>query len=92
MDGSHDLERAMQVTEKVLAAVYKKLSDNHIYLEGTLLKPNMVRFLIFYFMDSAFFEMPPRTYSETFYLAYFRCALVKTAQPNTPPTKSVKPP
>jgi fructose-bisphosphate aldolase class I len=42
MDGSHDLTRAMYVTEKVLAAVYKKLSDHHIYLEGTLLKPNMV--------------------------------------------------
>lgn len=27
---------------KVLAAVYKSLSDHHIYLEGTLLKPNMV--------------------------------------------------
>ncbi|XP_017376990.1 fructose-bisphosphate aldolase A-like [Cebus imitator] len=26
----------------VLAAVYKALSDHHIYLEGTLLKPNMV--------------------------------------------------
>ncbi|KAJ3326516.1 hypothetical protein HDU76_012861 [Blyttiomyces sp. JEL0837] len=42
MDGSHDLNRAMQVTEDVLAAVYKKLSDHQIYLEGTLLKPNMV--------------------------------------------------
>jgi fructose-bisphosphate aldolase class I len=30
------------VTEKVLAAVYKALSDHHIFLEGTLLKPNMV--------------------------------------------------
>jgi len=26
----------------VLAAVYKALSDHHVYLEGTLLKPNMV--------------------------------------------------
>jgi fructose-bisphosphate aldolase class I len=42
MDGDHDLERASYVTEKVLAAVYKKLSDHHILLEGTLLKPNMV--------------------------------------------------
>lgn len=42
MDGDHDLEVAVQVTQRVLAAVYKKLSDNHIYLEGTLLKPNMV--------------------------------------------------
>uniref|UniRef100_A0A671P3F0 Fructose-bisphosphate aldolase n=1 Tax=Sinocyclocheilus anshuiensis TaxID=1608454 RepID=A0A671P3F0_9TELE len=30
------------VTEKVLAAMYKALSDHHVYLEGTLLKPNMV--------------------------------------------------
>lgn len=42
MDGDHPLERAVYVTEKVLAAVYKKLSDHHVYLEGTLLKPNMV--------------------------------------------------
>lgn len=41
-DGDHDLERCQLVTEKVLAAVYKALSDHHIYLEGTLLKPNMV--------------------------------------------------
>jgi len=31
-----------KVTEKVLAAVYKALSDHNVYLEGTLLKPNMV--------------------------------------------------
>ena len=30
------------VTETVLAAVYKALNDHHVYLEGTLLKPNMV--------------------------------------------------
>ncbi|XP_013779179.1 fructose-bisphosphate aldolase-like [Limulus polyphemus] len=41
-DGPHDLVRAQKVTEKVLAAVYKALSDHHVYLEGTLLKPNMV--------------------------------------------------
>ncbi|XP_075888565.1 fructose-bisphosphate aldolase A-like [Nelusetta ayraudi] len=41
-DGDHDLERCQYVTEKVLAAVYKALSDHHVYLEGTLLKPNMV--------------------------------------------------
>lgn len=27
---------------QVLAACYKALSDHHVYLEGTLLKPNMV--------------------------------------------------
>jgi len=41
-DGNHDLQRCQYVTEKVLAAVYKALSDHHVYLEGTLLKPNMV--------------------------------------------------
>lgn len=41
-DGDHDLERCQKVSEKVLAALYKALSDHHVYLEGTLLKPNMV--------------------------------------------------
>jgi len=41
-DGDHDLKRCQYVTEVVLAAVYKALSDHHVYLEGTLLKPNMV--------------------------------------------------
>lgn len=41
-DGNHSLERCQKVTEKVLAAVYKALSDHNVYLEGTLLKPNMV--------------------------------------------------
>lgn len=41
-DGDHDLDRSQKVTETVLAAVYKALSDHHVYLEGTLLKPNMV--------------------------------------------------
>uniref|UniRef100_A0A1A9WAA9 Fructose-bisphosphate aldolase n=1 Tax=Glossina brevipalpis TaxID=37001 RepID=A0A1A9WAA9_9MUSC len=41
-DGDHDLERSQKVTETVLAAVYKALNDHHVFLEGTLLKPNMV--------------------------------------------------
>ncbi|MGH0173961.1 UNVERIFIED_CONTAM: hypothetical protein FKN15_073216 [Acipenser sinensis] len=41
-DGDHSLLRCQYVTEKVLAAVYKALNDHHVYLEGTLLKPNMV--------------------------------------------------
>uniref|UniRef100_R4G5J0 Fructose-bisphosphate aldolase n=1 Tax=Rhodnius prolixus TaxID=13249 RepID=R4G5J0_RHOPR len=41
-DGTHDLDRAQKVTETVLAAVYKALNDHHVFLEGTLLKPNMV--------------------------------------------------
>jgi len=41
-DGTHDIYTAQKVTEKVLSFVYKALQDHHIYLEGTLLKPNMV--------------------------------------------------
>ncbi|XP_068220323.1 fructose-bisphosphate aldolase-like [Palaemon carinicauda] len=41
-DGDHDLDRAQKVTETVLAFVYKALNDHHVFLEGTLLKPNMV--------------------------------------------------
>ena len=43
MDGKHSIERAAEVTERVLAAQYKALSDHHVMLEGTILKPNMVR-------------------------------------------------
>jgi len=41
-DGNHDINKCAAVTEKVLATVYKALSDHHVLLEGTLLKPNMV--------------------------------------------------
>jgi fructose-bisphosphate aldolase class I len=41
-DGDHDLYTAQRVTEEVLSFVYKALADHHIFLEGTLLKPNMV--------------------------------------------------
>lgn len=41
-DGVHDLATAQKVTEQVLAFTYKALMDHHVYLEGTLLKPNMV--------------------------------------------------
>jgi len=41
-DGDHDLDRAQKVTETVLSFVYKALNDHHVFLEGTLLKPNMV--------------------------------------------------
>ncbi|KAL8574240.1 hypothetical protein ACOMHN_065783 [Nucella lapillus] len=41
-DGEHELQVAQKVTEQVLAFQYKALADHHIFLEGTLLKPNMV--------------------------------------------------
>ena len=43
MDGAHSLERSAEVTQRVLAYQYKALADHHVLLEGTLLKPNMVR-------------------------------------------------
>ncbi|CAA2973945.1 fructose-bisphosphate aldolase 6, cytosolic [Olea europaea subsp. europaea] len=42
IDGPHDINKSADVTERVLAAVYKALNDHHVLLEGTLLKPNMV--------------------------------------------------
>lgn len=41
MDGDHNIETTARVQERVLAAVYKALSDNGVYLEGSLLKPSM---------------------------------------------------
>lgn len=43
MDGDFSVEVAAAATERVIAACYKALSDHHVLLEGTLLKPNMVR-------------------------------------------------
>jgi len=43
MDGDFSIETAAVATEKVIAACYKALSDHFVMLEGTLLKPNMVR-------------------------------------------------
>tara|TARA_Y100000589_G_scaffold290473_1_gene293198 strand:- start:411 stop:1496 length:1086 start_codon:yes stop_codon:yes gene_type:complete len=43
MDGDHPIEVSALVTQRVLSAVYKALSDYNVFLEGTLLKPNMVR-------------------------------------------------
>ena len=42
VDGTHDLEACIEASERVLSAQYKALMDHHVYLEGTLLKPNMV--------------------------------------------------
>ena len=41
MDGDHTIETTAKVQEKVLAAVYKALSDNGVFLEGSLLKPSL---------------------------------------------------
>jgi fructose-bisphosphate aldolase class I len=42
MDGSHDIDRCEQVTERTLNAVYDALYLNKVMLEGSILKPSMV--------------------------------------------------
>jgi len=42
-NGKHDIYYCAQMTEQVLSAQFKALADHHIYLEGCLLKPNMVK-------------------------------------------------
>merc|ERR1711959_250181 len=43
MDGEHTMEQAALVTEKVVAECYAALHQHNVLLEGSLLKPNMVR-------------------------------------------------
>ncbi|PAV80053.1 hypothetical protein WR25_04888 [Diploscapter pachys] len=40
-DGDHDLARSQKITETVLSYCYRALNEHHVFLEGTLLKPNM---------------------------------------------------
>lgn len=42
MDGGHSIERCEEVTDAVLEAVFDQLFQHRIYLEGIVLKPNMV--------------------------------------------------
>ena len=42
MDGGHSIERCEEVTNAVLVAVFDQLHAHRIYLEGMVLKPNMV--------------------------------------------------
>ena len=42
-NGSHDIHYCQLMTEKVLAAQFKALRDHGVYLEGAVLKPNMVK-------------------------------------------------
>uniref|UniRef100_A0A8C0DV85 Fructose-bisphosphate aldolase n=1 Tax=Balaenoptera musculus TaxID=9771 RepID=A0A8C0DV85_BALMU len=42
LENANVLARYASICQQVLAAVLKALSDHHVYLEGTLLKPNMV--------------------------------------------------
>jgi len=42
MDGNHDIQRCEAVTTEVLHQVFDALHEARVYLEGSLLKPNMV--------------------------------------------------
>merc|ERR1712232_1371459 len=42
-NGDHDIAYCAKMTEKVLVAQFKSLADHKVYLEGCLLKPNMVK-------------------------------------------------
>jgi fructose-bisphosphate aldolase, class I len=42
MDGAHSIERCEAVTDATLRAVFDALADHRVYLEGMVLKPNMV--------------------------------------------------
>jgi len=42
MDGGHSIERCEEVTNASLKAVFDALADHRVYLEGMVLKPNMV--------------------------------------------------
>ena len=42
MNGDHSIDDCEEITEEVLRSVYAELSIQDVWLEGTLLKPNMV--------------------------------------------------
>jgi len=42
IDGTHDIETAAKISERVYSYVVRALHDNGVLLEGSLLKPNMV--------------------------------------------------
>lgn len=42
MDGAHDIARCEEVSQWVLQTVFQELYDQRVFLEGIVLKPNMV--------------------------------------------------
>jgi fructose-bisphosphate aldolase class I len=42
MDGDHDIDRCFEATEWTLKEVYMALFEQRVFLEGSVLKPNMV--------------------------------------------------
>ena len=43
-DGPHSAEHCQKITEKVLSACFRELHNHKVFLEGCLLKPNMVTY------------------------------------------------
>jgi fructose-bisphosphate aldolase class I len=42
-NGTHDIEYCAKITKKVLIAQFEALKQHNVYLEGAVLKPNMVK-------------------------------------------------
>ena len=42
MDGSHSIERCLEVTSKTLSSLFHYLDEHEVNIKGTLLKPSMV--------------------------------------------------
>merc|ERR1711904_107167 len=42
-NGNHDIYYCQKMTEKVLASQFKALNDHNVFLEGAVLKPNMMK-------------------------------------------------
>ena len=42
MDGDHNIETCYKVTSRVLKKVFNELEKQSVYLNGILLKPNMI--------------------------------------------------
>ena len=42
MNGDHDIDTCFEVTEETLKIVFQELYDQEVFLEGIILKPNMV--------------------------------------------------
>merc|ERR1712100_127488 len=42
-NGTHDIYYCQKMTEIVLSAQFRALQEHHVYLEGAVLKPNMIK-------------------------------------------------
>jgi len=71
MDGAHTVEIGQYWTEQTVSACYRALIEQHVLLEGTLLKPNMV--------------LPGKQCSKQVSLQMAAKATVEALQRTTPP-------